>query len=65
MWDMPIATVNPATEETEREFAALSDEELDARLSVAVTAFGDLRGTSFEQRGRWAMSAADLLEAAP
>ncbi len=60
---MAIATVNPATEETEKEFAPLGDEEIDAKLDAAVAAFVSLRDTSFEERGRWATSAADLLEA--
>ncbi|HUC36741.1 MAG TPA: aldehyde dehydrogenase family protein [Acidimicrobiales bacterium] len=60
---MPIATVNPTTEETEKEFTPHSEQEVDAKLTVAVEGFETLRRASFEQRGRWALSAAQLLEA--
>jgi len=60
---MPIATVNPATEETEKEFAPLDEGEVEARLAAAQEGFETLRDTTFDQRGRWAISAAELLEA--
>jgi succinate-semialdehyde dehydrogenase/glutarate-semialdehyde dehydrogenase len=60
--EMAIATVNPATEETEKEFSEHTEDEIELKLQGASMAFESLRGTTFEQRGRWASSAADLLE---
>jgi len=60
---MAIATVNPATEETEKEFVPHSEEEVEAKIAAAVGAFALLQDATFEQRGRWAVTAADLLEA--
>jgi succinate-semialdehyde dehydrogenase / glutarate-semialdehyde dehydrogenase len=59
---MGIATVNPATEATEKEFSAYSEDEVESRLEAAVSAFAALRDTGFEQRGVWARTAAELLE---
>jgi succinate-semialdehyde dehydrogenase/glutarate-semialdehyde dehydrogenase len=59
---MPIATVNPATGETERRFEAHGAAEVEDRLARSAAAFEEYRRTSFEQRARWAHSAADLLE---
>ncbi len=63
MCAMAIATVNPATGETEKSFTAHSDREIEARLAASAEAFTMLRGTSFGERGRWELSAAELLEA--
>ena len=60
---MPIATVNPATEETEKQFTPHSNEEIEAKLSAAADGFAMLRDISFEARGCLAVSAAELLEA--
>ena len=60
---MPIATVNPATGATVKEFAPLSDAEVEAKLAAAHDAFASYRLTSFAQRSRWAVTAAELLEA--
>ena len=59
---MPFATVNPATEKTEKTFAAHSPGEVDALLQRAVDAFADYRLTSFAQRARVLSATADLLE---
>jgi succinate-semialdehyde dehydrogenase / glutarate-semialdehyde dehydrogenase len=59
---MAIATVNPATGETEKTFEALSAAELDARIARAADAFRTYRLTSFEQRADWMNAAADELE---
>lgn len=59
---MPIATTNPATGEVLREFAALTDAEIDSRLQAAAEAFATLRATSFDQRGQWMRAAADILD---
>jgi len=60
---MAIASVNPATGITEREFAAHSDAEVDARIGQAHAAFLAMRGTGFAQRAAWMRAAADLLDA--
>ncbi|MFF3459742.1 NADP-dependent succinic semialdehyde dehydrogenase [Streptomyces sp. NPDC002730] len=59
---MPIATVNPATGETLRTFDALGAEEIERRLALAVTAFGQHRTTEFSRRTELLNRAADLLE---
>ncbi|MGV9825454.1 NADP-dependent succinic semialdehyde dehydrogenase [Gordonia sp. NPDC003429] len=60
---MAIATINPATGETVREFESLTDAEVDAALDRAVRSFSDYRSTSYEQRAAWLHATADLLEA--
>ncbi|WP_442576553.1 NADP-dependent succinic semialdehyde dehydrogenase [Microbacterium sp. F51-2R] len=60
---MPIATLNPATGVVEREFAAHSPEEVQARIASAHRAYLDLTATDFETRAGWMHAAADLLEA--
>jgi len=59
---MPIATVNPTTGETEKVFDPDSDEQVEAKLALAERGFAAYRTTSFEERGRLANGAADLLE---
>jgi succinate-semialdehyde dehydrogenase/glutarate-semialdehyde dehydrogenase len=59
---MPIATVNPTTGETERVFEADSDEQVEAKLAAAESAFATYHTTSFEERAHLARSAADLIE---
>jgi succinate-semialdehyde dehydrogenase/glutarate-semialdehyde dehydrogenase len=60
---MPIATVNPATGETEKFFEAHSAAEVERRLGLAAAAFQTLKGTTFAQRAAWMRAAADLLDA--
>src|SRR5690349_3852398 len=57
-----IASINPATSETLRTFAPLSDRDLDDRLSRAEAAYRTYRKTSYGDRKRWLTSAADILE---
>ncbi len=59
---MPIATVNPTTGETEKVFEPESAEQVETKLAQAERAFATYRSTSFQERGRWAVSAAELLE---
>ena len=59
---MPIATINPTTGETEKVFEADSDEQVEAKLAAAHSAFDAYRTTSFEERGHLARAAAELLE---
>src|SRR3954451_5206080 len=60
---MAIATTNPATGETLREFDELTDDELDARLQRAADTFRTYRHTTFAERAGWPRRAADILEA--
>ena len=60
---MAIATINPATGETLKEFAPLDEAELDARLQRAAETFRTYRRTSFAERAGWLLLAAGLLEA--
>src|SRR6476646_9873299 len=57
-----IASINPATGETLRTFAPLSDRDLDHRLSRSEEAYRNYRKTSYADRKRWLTAAADILE---
>ncbi len=60
---MAIATINPATGVTEREFDAHTDAEIDARIGQAHEAYRAMKATTFADRAGWMRAAADLLEA--
>lgn len=60
---MAIATINPATGETEKTFDEASDEEIEAALALAAETFASYRRTSFAERSGWMRRAADLLDA--
>jgi len=60
---MPIATVNPATGETEKTFEPHTAAEVETRIARAHAAFTQLKGTTFAQRAEWMSAAADLLDA--
>ena len=59
---MAIASSNPATAETLREFEALTEEGLEERLAAAERAFNSYRRTSSGARTAILLAAADLLE---
>ena len=59
---MPFATINPATGKTEKEFPSLTPQELDALVQRAVDAFADYKHTSYAERSRHLITAAELLE---
>ncbi|HEX4174699.1 MAG TPA: NAD-dependent succinate-semialdehyde dehydrogenase [Acidimicrobiales bacterium] len=59
---MPFATTNPATGKTEKEFPTMSPAEVDALLDQAVEAFDAYRRTTYEERSRHLITAAELLE---
>ncbi len=59
---MGIASINPATGETIRSFAALSECEIERRIGCAVDAFRVNRGRSFAERARRLQRAAEILE---
>ena len=60
---MAIATINPATGETLREFEPLSDAELEEKIERAAKTFREHRQTSFEDRAAKMRRAAEILEA--
>ena len=59
---MAIATINPATGETLRTFTPLTAAELEARLACAASAYHRHRRTSFSDRRRLMLKAAEILE---
>jgi succinate-semialdehyde dehydrogenase / glutarate-semialdehyde dehydrogenase len=59
---MPYATVNPATGQTEKTFAAHTPDEVEQRLQRAADTFAEYRLTSFAERARHLHNAADLFE---
>ena len=59
---MAIATINPFTGQTEKEFEPHSEAEVENRIASAQAAFVELRATTFAQRADWMQTAADLLE---
>src|SRR3984885_8871199 len=59
---MPFATTNPATGKTEKEFPSLTPPELDALVQRAADAYTDYRRTTYAERARHLITAAELLE---
>jgi succinate-semialdehyde dehydrogenase/glutarate-semialdehyde dehydrogenase len=57
-----IATINPATGEEVKTFEPLGEEEIDRKLSLAAETFREYRKTSFEERSRMLLRAAEILE---
>ncbi len=57
-----IASINPATGETLRTFDELGEGEVEARLDRAVAAYAHHRRTTFAERARKMIRAADILE---
>jgi succinate-semialdehyde dehydrogenase/glutarate-semialdehyde dehydrogenase len=55
--------VNPATGKTEKTFDPLTDAEVEAKLARAAEAARSYRTTTFAERARWMVTAAELLEA--
>jgi succinate-semialdehyde dehydrogenase/glutarate-semialdehyde dehydrogenase len=59
---MAIATVNPATGQTERTFEPHTDAEVERRIANASAGFDELAATTFAQRAAWLRAAADTLD---
>jgi succinate-semialdehyde dehydrogenase / glutarate-semialdehyde dehydrogenase len=59
---MAIATINPATGQTIKNFDALTDAQVDQKIQRATEAFPAFRKLSFAERGRMMMRAAEILE---
>ena len=60
---MAIATINPATGETIKEFTPDDSAVVEQKLAEAQAAFQALKKTTFAQRAEWMRAAADLLDA--
>jgi succinate-semialdehyde dehydrogenase/glutarate-semialdehyde dehydrogenase len=60
---MAIASINPATGELVKKFDALTDAQVDEKISRAAKSFQSFRKTSFADRARWMSRAAEILEA--
>ena len=60
---MAYETIDPTTGQTLERFDDHDDDELDRRLSGAVDAHEQLRAASFDERGKWMDTAADILDA--
>lgn len=60
---MPIASINPATGETIKTFQPLDNSQIEAKLQRSAETFKTYRSTSFADREKWMMRAADILEA--
>ncbi len=59
---MPFATTNPATGKTEKVFEPHTPAEVDAILDSAAAAYADYKTTSYAERARHLVTAAELLE---
>jgi succinate-semialdehyde dehydrogenase/glutarate-semialdehyde dehydrogenase len=59
---MSIASINPATGELLQSFDELSMEVLEKKLSLAASTVAGVRRTTFGERARWMLRAAELLE---
>jgi succinate-semialdehyde dehydrogenase/glutarate-semialdehyde dehydrogenase len=59
---MPIASINPATGETIETFEPLSESQISEKLQHAADTFSSYRSTTFADRERWMLSAAEILE---
>ncbi len=60
---MPIATINPATGETMKTFAPLTEAERDAKLTLAAEAFQAHRQTTWAERSECMKRAGEILDA--
>jgi len=59
---MPYATINPATGETEKTFPLHTPAEVEAILARAAATYAEYRTTSYAERARHLINAADLFE---
>jgi len=59
---MPISSINPATGEVLKTFAALNEREIEEKLNRAAETFRQHRRTTFAQRARIMLKAAEILE---
>jgi len=62
MLPMAIATTNPANGELLKSFESLTQEQIEHKLQLAASAFQSHRRTSFAERARMMLRAAEILE---
>jgi succinate-semialdehyde dehydrogenase / glutarate-semialdehyde dehydrogenase len=60
---MAIATIDPASGHTLKTFESLSDAQIERRVQLAADAFREYRKTSFADRAKKMLKAAEILEA--
>jgi len=60
---MTIASINPSTGETLKNFEALTAAQIDQQLQLAADTFRAYRHTSMTERAAWMQRAAEILEA--
>lgn len=58
---MPIQTLNPATEDVEKTFESLTEQEVENKLQAAQSAYDSWKNTSLEERAVLMMKAAEEL----
>ncbi len=59
---MAISTISPVTGEEIESFDELTDEQIDQKLQLGADTFREYRKTSFEERSRMMIKAAEILE---
>jgi succinate-semialdehyde dehydrogenase/glutarate-semialdehyde dehydrogenase len=59
---MSIASINPATGAVLKRFEPISEEMIDKKLARAAETFRTYRKTSFSDRSKWMLRAAEILE---
>ncbi len=59
---MAIATINPVTGEVLKVFEPLSDAQVDEKIALAAATFSEYRHTTFAERRRMMIRAAEILE---
>ena len=59
---MAIATINPVTGEEVKSFEELTDDQIEQKIRLAAETFPEYRKTSFEERSRMLLRAAEILE---
>src|SRR2546430_1163972 len=59
---MAIATTNPASGELLKSFEPLTQEQIEHKLQLAASAFQSYRRTSFAERARMMLRAAEIIE---
>ncbi len=57
-----IQSINPATGKLIQEFSILTDQQLEDKVQLANETFTKLKKTTIEQRTKWMMNVANLLE---
>ncbi len=59
---MSIASINPATGVVLKKFEPISEKQIDEKLARAAETFQTYRRTSFSDRSKWMLRAAEILE---